>query len=394
MRVRISFIRGVISVAMAYLLHVTAVFSFFIYESCAKMPEDGGGAEASLRVTLREDVNGTKASSLFGLDTNSFILKVYSQNGEKVYDGKYGNRPERFTVSGGAYNVGIISEEFSKPLFNEYVIGAKSDMVIKGGEDACVDLLCSQMNCGVKITCSSEFMNHFQGRGIFLNNSTFEPVVNFGCSSSFYGNSGLFYSSSQTGFGCFSPGVLNFYIRRGSAMIGEENKPLSGDSLLFSRQVDAGQMLTFQFDWSAGGTKSSFRIDVDTVREWISEVYNPGCIVPDDAVTIDEAKSMVGQSGIKVFGYIIGGDVTEKTFRTSPPFSVVSNLLLAPSMSERNRNNCFAVELPSSSNARENLNLVSHPELIGKAVVLTGRVVEKYMGYTGLKGVKEYSILF
>ena len=105
-----------------------------------------------------------------------------------------------------------------------------------------------------------------------------------------------------------------------------------------------------------------------------------------------QAKEKLGQKNITVFGYILGGDVKESSFRTGPPFSVSSNLLLAPSMSERYRNNCFAIELPSGA-VRDALNLVVHPQLIGSAITVTGTIVEQYFGYIGMKSTKACEIL-
>ena len=62
-------------------------------------------------------------------------------------------------------------------------------------------------------------------------------------------------------------------------------------------------------------------------------------------------------------------------------------------MLERNRDNCFVVELPSGS-VRDGLNLVAFPENLGKAVLVTGNIVESYYGYIGIKGTKAYTILY
>ena len=94
-----------------------------------------------------------------------------------------------------------------------------------------------------------------------------------------------------------------------------------------------------------------------------------------------------------VFGFILGGDVTETTMRVKPPFASQTNIVLASSMNERNRNNMFAVELPSGT-IREALNLVDNKKILGSAVVITGNIVESYYGYPGIKNTKAYSILY
>jgi hypothetical protein len=57
-----------------------------------------------------------------------------------------------------------------------------------------------------------------------------------------------------------------------------------------------------------------------------------------------------------------------------------------------NRDDCFVVELPSGK-IREGLNLVDKPYILGRAVVVTGKVVEAYYGYPGVKGTKSYMLL-
>ena len=50
---------------------------------------------------------------------------------------------------------------------------------------------------------------------------------------------------------------------------------------------------------------------------------------------------------------------------------------------------CIAVELPSGK-VRNALNLVDHPELIGRRVSVKGNLVEKYFGTLGLKASSDY----
>ena len=66
--------------------------------------------------------------------------------------------------------------------------------------------------------------------------------------------------------------------------------------------------------------------------------------------------------------------------------------MIAPSMSERNRNNMMVVELPSGE-IRDGLNLVVTPENLGRPVVVTGTIVQSYYGYTGIKSTKSYTLL-
>ena len=308
---------------------------------------------------------GSKTLSLTGMDTSNFILSIYSQEGTKVYDGKYGKRPESFSVSSGCYNVKLLSKELGAPEFNNEIVGDSQDIVIEKGRTFTVELLCRQMNAGVRINFSDTFKKHFPALGLYLKD--------------FAG--GIQYPYNEKRFCFLQPGAVDFYLRRQSS-----------DSLLFTRKLNAADMLDFNFDWSENTTRSDFSISIDTTRNWYTERYNPGSIIPEGALTIEQAKEKVGQRNITVFGYILGGDVKESTFRTGPPFSVSSNLLLAPSMSERYRNNCFAIELPSGA-VRDALNLVVHPHLVGSAITVTGTIVEQYFGYIGMKSTKACEIL-
>ena len=68
-----------------------------------------------------------------------------------------------------------------------------------------------------------------------------------------------------------------------------------------------------------------------------------------------------------VSGYIVGGDLTQANASFTPPFSSNTNLVLGPRSSSSSRSSCLAVSLPKGD-VRDALNLVDHPELLGKAV--------------------------
>lgn len=354
--------------------------------NCAKMPAENNGASPesekekitgsgcfSVRIhdPAVSDGNhcnfkeGSKTLSLTGMDTSNFILSIYSQDGSKVYDGKYGKRPESFTVNSGCYNVKLLSKEFGVPEFNNEIVGDSQDIVIEKGKTFTVELLCRQMNAGVRIGFSDAFKKHFPAMGLYIQGL----------------DGGIQYPYNEQRFCFFQPGPLDFYLRRQNS-----------DSLLFTRNLNAADMLSFNFEWSENTTRSNFSVRIDTTRNWQTDRYNPGSIIPEGALTIEQAKEKLGQKNITVFGYILGGDVKETSFRTGPPFSVSSNLLLAPSMSERYRNNCFAIELPSGA-VRDALNLVVHPQLIGSAITVTGTIVEQYFGYIGMKSTKACEII-
>lgn len=373
------------------------IISCTMMANCAKMPAENNGAGPesekekitgsgcfSVRIhdpavpdgNHRNFKEGSKTLSLTGMDTSNFILSIYSQDGSKVYDGKYGKRPESFTVKSGCYNVKLLSKEFGVPEFNNEIVGDSQDIVIEKGKTFTVELLCRQMNSGIKFNFSGDFKKHFPGIGLFLQDIA----------------GGIQYAYDEKRFCYVNPGTVDFYLRRKSAATGNDCFLQASDTLLFSRNLNAADMLSFNFEWSENTTRSNFSVRIDTSRNWQTDRYNPGSIIPEGALTIEQAKEKLGQKNITVFGYILGGDVKESSFRTGPPFSVSSNLLLAPSMSERYRNNCFAIELPSGA-VRDALNLVVHPQLIGSAITVTGTIVEQYFGYIGMKSTKACEIL-
>lgn len=365
--------------------------------NCAKMPAENNGAgpesekekitgSGCFSVRIHDPAvsdgnhinfnEGSKTLSLTGMDTSNFYLSIYSQEGKKIYDGKYGKRPESFTVNSGCYNVRLVSKEMGSPEFDNEIVGDSQDIVIEKGKTFTVELLCRQMNSGIKVNFSGDFKKHFPGIGLFLQDIA----------------GGIQYAYDEKRFCYVNPGTVDFYLRRKSAATGNDRFLQASDTLLFSRNLNAADMLSFNFEWSENTTRSNFSVRIDTSRNWQTDRYNPGSIIPEGALTIEQAKEKLGQKNITVFGYILGGDVKESSFRTGPPFSVSSNLLLAPSMSERYRNNCFAIELPSGA-VRDALNLVVHPHLIGSAITVTGTIVEQYFGYIGMKSTKACEII-
>ena len=53
------------------------------------------------------------------------------------------------------------------------------------------------------------------------------------------------------------------------------------------------------------------------------------------------------------------------------------------------RESGMSVSLPASS-IRDDLNLVDHPDLLGRKIMLKGDIVEAYFGLPGIKNITEY----
>lgn len=301
------------------------------------------------------------------LDTNNFILSIYSENGLKVYDGKYGKRPDEFVVVPGAYDIKLYSQKFTAPGFGSPLFGDEQTIVVGSDMSVNVLLACRQLNGAIRLNFTEQFKKKFPGTGLLLKDINGEVA----------------YPYTSNNFCYVEPGAVELYYRSSG-----------GDTLLCTRQIPQGTMLSLNLSYAPGNrNSSSISIATDTTREWITEGFNVGNRIPTGAYTIEQAKSMVGEKGVTVFGFILAGDASETSMRVAPPFSSKTNIVIAPTMLERNRNNCFVVELPTGS-VREGLNLVSYPENLGKAVLITGNIVESYYGFTGIKGTKAFALLY
>lgn len=338
--------------------------------------EDSGNSVITLAIsnpefTGRKNGDATFQNTSQGLvtelDTNQFTLSIYSENGVKVYDGKYGAKPDEFVVIPGSYDIKLYSGKFNAPSFNKPLYG--DEQTILAGNDMRLDVLlsCRQINGGLRINFESSFKNHFKGNGLKIRDS----------------NGEIEYPYTSKDYCYVSPGAIELYYTKNLT-----------DTLLCTRQVGAGEMLTLNLSYMLGNRNASnVKIEIDTTREWRTDYFNVGYKIPTGAYTIEEAKGMAGEKSITVFGFILGGDASETTMRIAPPFSSKTNIVIASSMLERNRNNCMVVELPTGS-VREGLNLVNNPGYLGSAVIVTGNIVESYYGYTGIKNTKAYTVLY
>lgn len=101
-----------------------------------------------------------------------------------------------------------------------------------------------------------------------------------------------------------------------------------------------------------------------------------------------------------VTGYIVGyintnvsSTLSEVTFGVPTddnPCTVATNMLIAVNPGESDWEKCASVQLPSGA-ARSALNLVDHPENLGKQVTVKGTTGSKYCGVYGVRSVSEYN---
>ena len=114
------------------------------------------------------------------------------------------------------------------------------------------------------------------------------------------------------------------------------------------------------------------------------------------AYSIVEAQELyervIGDTVIKVAGYIVGvsGQFSLLNSVFEVPFLFSSNILLADSPYERNYLRCMPIRLKNGSDERSELNLVDHPENLGKALLIEG-CMEEYYRVPGIKNPSVWS---
>ena len=345
--------------------------------------------QGELRWILEGEGPATRASAEIP-DTNDFILKVSDAQGKVLYEGAYGDSPESLLVDAGSYTVSVRSIEFTTPGFSRPLYGDEQVVVVKAGASVTVRLNCVLQNAGVRIQLAPDFLTSYPDGVLYLK----------------AGDTRLMYGYSEKRIAYFNPGEVTLILyNRGQ------------DETLLSRTLDARTVLTLNISAPHGGegkaASSTISVAVDTAKVWNSEYYaigggsNGGSggsgsgsnsggddddkgSETDKAYSVSQASSHVGENGVWVFGYIVGGDLSTAgtTVKTSK-LTKNTHLAIATRSSVTAKASCVAVELPKGS-VRNALNLVDHPDLIGTRVYLKGNIVQSYFGTTGLKGVSDY----
>ena len=369
------------------------VTALFLLSSCSlfSLPDDDGtdgGADlrsSGLKLSFdREEVVRTKASVKESIDTNSFILSISDSDGGIIYNGKYGDSPESFDLRPGSYTVRAVSCEFPTPAFSAPQYGDEQCVVVPSGEVICLRLSCTMRNCGIALNVASGFLTQYPKSSLFVKSD----------------DGRLPYSYTERRIAYFRPGKISLVMVTGAESKTLTSRTLSaGDVLKLSVKVSSGSSGTGQTKGEEG-----VRIAVDTAKNWISGTYviggggsSSGGSGSEEgeteagAITISMAKDYVGETDVWIGGYIVGGDLTSANASFTPPFKSRSNILLGPRSSVTSRENCLSVQL-SEGDARDELNLVDNPELLGRQVVLCGDVVGAYYGMIGLKNINDFSI--
>lgn len=108
-------------------------------------------------------------------------------------------------------------------------------------------------------------------------------------------------------------------------------------------------------------------------------------------LTVAELSALEDNMATVVGGYIVGyipaGSIKNTKFTSEQ--AVQSNIVIADDPKQTDCQRCAPMQLVKDTSARDDLNLVSHPENLGQFVVLYG-VKNSYYKTSGLKPVIDY----
>ena len=232
-------------------------------------------------------------------------------------------------------------------------------------------LKCTLQNAGIRLRTGQDFLEAYPDGILYVKQA----------------DAKLKYLYRETRIAYVKPGDVSVLLYRDSS---------SDFETLFTRSIEAREILTVSISApkGSGNGKSSITVQTDTSRSWVSENFTigQGGGQGGGTLSVGEAASHIGEKGVWVAGYIVGGDLTSagKTVKTEG-INKNTHLALADRSSITDKASCLAVELPAGK-VRQALNLVDHPELIGKRVKVKGDLVDKYFGTVGLKSTTDYEM--
>lgn len=334
--------------------------------------DDGQSAEIRLRFA-RGEYASTKSSFEIP-DTNDFLLDIKSSGGSPVYSGTYGASPEAIKVNPGSYTVRVVSEDFKGPAFDKPQFGDEQCIVVAAGGSVTAELVCRQMNSGIRLKIGPSFLESYPDGLLFLKSTA--------------GKVQYAYREKRTAY--FNPGTV-------SLLLDDSGK----ESVLMTRNMASQEMTVINVsavEKAGAASAGGLSIAVDTTRIWSSSDYvigegsNAGESV-ETALSVTEAKNSVGSEGVWVYGYIVGGDLTsgENGISFAAPFTSKTNLALASRSSTATKGACLSVQLPTGK-ARDALNLVDNPGNVGHKLYLKGNICSAYYGLPGIKNITDYRL--
>jgi hypothetical protein len=348
-----------------YLL--SASFLLFLFISCEKVDNKTG----SISLRFSSSYYSRTKSVADVPDTTDFLLKITAQDGTVLYNGKYGDVPENIIVASGTYMVSVKSSEFKTPQFDKPQFGDEQCVVVPPDGIGRVVLNCSQINSGVKLRIAANFLTSYPKGVIFIKSD----------------DGKIIYAYKEKRIAYFNPGDI--------VVILDDN---GVQKTLFARNLKPKEILSVGISVPKGSKSSNpiFMV-VDTARVWLSDKYvigsgqNNNGSDKKNAFNVPEAKGAVGLTGKWVCGYIVGNYKSANKLIFKSPFPSYTNIVIAGRRNVSDKRSCIAVEL-RKQNLRTVLNLVNHPDNIGRKIYVKGDIVSNYFGSVGIKNVVEYKL--
>lgn len=350
-----------------------ALIFLSIIASCNKFPSDSG--QGTLRWSFSP---GVVTRSVLELpDTDSFRLKVVNSANVVLYEGRYGDSPESMLVNPGTYTVSVASRVFEVPEFEAPQFGDEQVVVVKAGAVTNALLECSQLNSGLRLRLASDFGDVYPGGHLEVSSP----------------EGSLTYAPSETRTGFFKPGNVSIFIKDGTS-----------STPLLTRNLSPREILTIGITCPSGAGPGvaqggSLSISVDTLRTWTEEEFEIGSqgegdagTSPERAYGVAQVKDHVGEKGVWVRGYIVGGDLSsgQNGIKFEGPFESLTNIAIASRSSVSEKSSCVSVQLAKGA-IRDALNLVQNSGHLGRMVYLKGDIEAAYFGLPGIKNLTEYS---
>lgn len=354
----------------------TAVIGFALLAlaavSCNKIPSESAQGTLSWNFSSRLSTR----SALNLPDTDAFVLTVRNSAGETLYEGAYGDSPESMLVNPGSYTLKVVSRKFEKPEFSAPQFGDEQVIVVQAGKEAVARLRCSQLNSGIRLRIDPDFKTLYPNGSIKVTSADGE----------------LDFGHSEERIGYYKPGDVSVIMRDGTS-----------SNLLLTRFLDPCEILTLGISCPSGkpsdpGAPGRMSITVDTSRVWNNIVHVIGSPSQGDpgasqstAYGVTQAKEHIGEKGVWVCGFIVGGDLSsaKEGISFKAPFSSMTCLAIALRSSVTSKSSCLSVKL-AKGDIRLALNLADHPELIGRKVYLKGDLIAAYFGIPGIENITEY----
>ena len=325
-----------------------------------------GERQGLIRISFLQDVGilYTKAADDIPRP-DDFLLTVSSSDGNIIYEGRFGDSPEELAVSPGNYTVSAMSCEFDEPAYDKPVFGDTRIVAVGAGETVSVELCCRQLNCGLRLLVDDSFIGLFPDAELLLEGPG--------------GSLRQDYGETRTAF--FMPGTISVYAAE-SGM----KQPL------FSRTLKEQQILSVNISASVGGASGGISLQIDTSRVRFTENYLYGggdASEIENAMGVMQARESAGEEDVWVYGYIVGVATSTGKISFDAPFEKDTNIVLGLRSTTDDKDYCLTVELKSGA-IRDGLNLMAHPDYLGRQVYIKGDLVSAYYGIPGLKNVSEY----